>query len=820
MQKAVLALCLATGLALGQANQEDNFSLADLMNIKLQTGSFLELDLTKSALSMTVIDRDKLRLSGARHLTEALEVYVPGFQYMYNKWNGVLWGMRGVATDRNTKFIVLVNGHKMNTEARDGFFQETTIGMLGDVQRIEVLRGPAGLVYGTGAIAGIVNIVTRSVEKEGFEVSGKMGAWSFEDRTREWQGLAFLHPASGQDLVASLGYQSADGVGMNRSRIWGMGSWPYNSGSLSQQGAASDGSMFEKDGDWKTSLDWKGEHFRLYARATHQVDNAGGMFPYDPWPEISGTPDSTAAAKNFKGKSITWNDPFWSGTESYGNSRRDYIADNVMVDGTYELPIQDDLLKLHAGFDGNTNRIAIAYRRGYEADLTSTPQDAVEETFGERRYTGGFTYLLKRIPKLQLAMGYEFRYDDIGDDLDGKNIKAGNINKKVVSEIQYTNHALYSEGFYDLNEKVGISAGLRWDGHTRTIDDGGILSPKLALVLNPTKGHTIKLIGQSSANNGSADNYEYNRWHFNEVGDHPTSLFYERPYVRPADTTAAKTVIVPAPTQAQLHSLKPERTTSFELATAHQFGAVSVMPSFSYNMVTDLMAWNQDYFRVVNVGEYNYINLDLDVEYKTKVLTVGANHTWQRPVNTDPMKWHTTLSAPAQARNADGTPKFDSSIVGGRTYYYPVEDPTATTSKTIYPVYDQVTKDGKTFLNLASHVTKVYGDWKALEWLTLHGDARIFWGLDGRDSLYAADEAKGWDYLNITRDAMVKLDLSCQMALPRDFILTLYAYDLLGSETGSLATNSARWQQMATPDQKDVYGTDFRSFALKVDKSF
>lgn len=131
-----------------------DLSLEELLNMKVTSGSFLDLDLKNSALSLTVINQEQIHLSGARHLSELLEIYVPGFQYMYNKWNGVIWGMRGVAADRNTKFIFLVNGHKMNTEARDGANMELDLGMLGDIERVEIIRGPSGLIYGSGAIGG------------------------------------------------------------------------------------------------------------------------------------------------------------------------------------------------------------------------------------------------------------------------------------------------------------------------------------------------------------------------------------------------------------------------------------------------------------------------------------------------------------------------------------------------------------------------------------------------------------------------------------------------------------------------------------------
>lgn len=127
-----LAIALLFTISWAQEESEAGFedlSLSSLLNLALQTGSFLELDLKKSPLSMTVITRDQVTASGARHLTELLEIYVPGFQYMYNKWNGEIWGMRGVAADRNTKFIFLVNGHKMNHESRDGAMSELNLGL-------------------------------------------------------------------------------------------------------------------------------------------------------------------------------------------------------------------------------------------------------------------------------------------------------------------------------------------------------------------------------------------------------------------------------------------------------------------------------------------------------------------------------------------------------------------------------------------------------------------------------------------------------------------------------------------------------------------
>ncbi|HQF55968.1 MAG TPA: TonB-dependent receptor plug domain-containing protein [Fibrobacteria bacterium] len=816
----LLAALLTAGAVNANAPAgDDMLSLEALLSIKLQTGSFLELDLAKSPLSMTVISKEKVGLSGARNLSELLEVYVPGFQYMYNKWNGVLWGMRGVANDRNTKFIVLVNGHKMNTEARDGFFQETSMGLFGDVERIEVLRGPAGLVYGSGAIAGIVNIVTRTADKNGSEIVARAGTWSNHGNMyTSVQGTVFGKMAEGQSLVATAGWESSNGVGNGVSRIYGNGSWPFPSGlktSRMGDGVPVDGSAHAVPLNWKGAVDFDVNGLRLYARATHSVQEAGGFFIKDPWPGVMGAPAATDGDALIDGRNVPATDPFWSGTESWNTSRREYVADNILVDARYEIPIGENDLKLHAGFDGNTARIQREMRPGYEANAESNERNSfLEETFGERRYTLGATFLFKTIEKLQLAVGAEQRFDDIGDDLSGRNSQQEKATHKIVSDILYSNTAVFTEGWYDVMPHLGVDFGLRWDGHTRTIDNGGTLNGKLAGVYEVVPGHTVKLIFQSSSNNGSADNYEYNRNNFNDAGVPYVAPHFEKPTEPPGGNSN----VIYGVTTEQLHELKPEKIYSFELTSSHDLGSgVSVAPSVSYNMVRDLFAWNQTMFRVVNVGEYNHLDADLQVDWTSKFVDVGANHAMQMIVNTDVDEQAETFTSQGVDKTKAGW--YDSTALsGGGWTYYPVIN--GTVSSTVNPVKEQISADGSNFLSLNTHVSKMWVNVKPLSWLTVHTDVRVFWGMWGRDSIYNADEKLGYNYLSIQTDPSVKWNLSAHARLPDGWEIGVYGYDLLGETKGGLATHAIRWQQMGDAGQRDLYAVDLRSYAIDVKKSF
>ena len=860
----LLAALLTAGAVNANApvGDGDELSLEALMNIKLQTGSFLELDLAKSPLSMTIIDKNKIELAGSRDLSELLEVYVPGFVYMYNRWNGKIWGMRGVANDRNTKFIVLVNGHKMNTEARDGFFQETSMGLFGDVERIEVLRGPAGLVYGSGAIAGIVNVVTKKAEKNGAEVYAKAGAWShFANTSTSAQGVVSGKIADDQSFSATLGWEKSDGLGDGVSQIYGRPLWPvpfWLSPEVQPASLPSDGSAHSTPGNWKGSFDYDYKGFRLYGRVTHQVQTAGGFFPRDPWPHYQGSPAALKTnAKTFQdsinaiqgrvsagtattsdharlaeyrarlydlqiqtqtvqpvqidGKTVQLDDPFWSSVEPGGNHRRTYVADNIMLEANYDLALGENTLKLKAGFDGNSNLLVREPRLGEEAQNVNEREQRLEEAFGERRYTLGATYLMKNIPKLQMAVGVEQRWDDIGDDLFGRNSQQGKASHNIVTDILYTNTAVFAEAWYDVLDNFGVDLGARWDGHTRTIDDGGTFNGKLAGVYTPVQGHTVKLIFQTSSNNATADNYEYNR---NNFDDNNFAWDRDHFYTPTTGAPSANADIVPGVSLDELHLLKPEKVYSFELTSNHDMGyGLSMSPSVSYNMVRDMFAWSQRLYRVVNVGEYDNMNIDIQADYKSSYIDIGANHSVQMVVNTEIADQNKKLEVDGYSRT--GTSWYE---LGSDGYYYPKSDIKETI--TVNVVRDQISVDGENFMSIPTHMTKVYADAKLTPWLTLHNDVRVFWGLWGRDSMAAVDEKGGWEDFDIHADPIMKWNASLHMKLPGDWSVGLYVNDILGVEKGGQTAHTLRWNQSYDIGARDLYAVDLRSYAIDVKKSF
>lgn len=129
--------------------------------IQVTTASKVAEKLTDAPASITVITRADIDRYGYRNLAEALarvpEVYT---HYTGNNFDTDFRGFFTNNTRRNVLFMI--NGHRINDRFHFGDFYADVIGDLHNVERIEVIRGPGGALYGNVAVLGVVNIITRN----------------------------------------------------------------------------------------------------------------------------------------------------------------------------------------------------------------------------------------------------------------------------------------------------------------------------------------------------------------------------------------------------------------------------------------------------------------------------------------------------------------------------------------------------------------------------------------------------------------------------------------------------------------------------------
>ncbi|SMF36991.1 TonB-dependent Receptor Plug Domain [Pseudobacteriovorax antillogorgiicola] len=171
----VMATFSHTLFAATSENLQDLMELSaeELLSTKVSTGSLRESIGAKSASAVTIIDRADIELTSARSLANLLEQHVPGLLLMTHS-EGSKIGIRGLIAAENYKLLLLVNGKNITNMVYEGAILELDNWDLQDIERIEVVRGPGSVTYGTGAIAGVINIITRTAKAKHQLVSSEL----------------------------------------------------------------------------------------------------------------------------------------------------------------------------------------------------------------------------------------------------------------------------------------------------------------------------------------------------------------------------------------------------------------------------------------------------------------------------------------------------------------------------------------------------------------------------------------------------------------------------------------------------------------------
>ncbi len=155
-----------------------DLSLNELDKLKISSGASLtRTEAGKVPASVTLITREMIEDSGARNLDELLEIYVPNLiRLEVAGGTGPKVGMRGILGGKNNKTLLLVNGRVMNQRAFYGAVSERFLPLFGDIESIEVVRGPGSSVYGPGAINGVISIRTSAQGlSDGLEATFRQG---------------------------------------------------------------------------------------------------------------------------------------------------------------------------------------------------------------------------------------------------------------------------------------------------------------------------------------------------------------------------------------------------------------------------------------------------------------------------------------------------------------------------------------------------------------------------------------------------------------------------------------------------------------------
>jgi iron complex outermembrane recepter protein len=158
---ALLMLVTITVKSNGQQIKDlSEASLEDLMNIRVTSVTRTEQPLSRTASAIFVITPEDIRRSGATNIPDLLRM-VPGVDVAQINANTWAISARGLNGRFSNELLVLLDGRNVYTPTFGGVFWDVLDTPLEDIERIEVIRGTGGTIWGANAVNGVVNIITR-----------------------------------------------------------------------------------------------------------------------------------------------------------------------------------------------------------------------------------------------------------------------------------------------------------------------------------------------------------------------------------------------------------------------------------------------------------------------------------------------------------------------------------------------------------------------------------------------------------------------------------------------------------------------------------
>ena len=267
LSHAIAALCIA--LDAGGAAAQDaaswpklaadlsRLSIEELANIEITSVSKRAEPLSGAAAAVYVITREDIRRSGATSIPETLRLG-PNLQVARVDASQYAISARGFNSTTANKLLVLIDGRTVYTPLFSGVFWDVQDTLLEDIERIEVISGPGGTQWGSNAVNGVINIITRksSDTQGGLASAGagtaergttmRYGGRLGEDATYRIHGKSFNR----DNTVGASGVGARDS--WNKGQVGFRMDWSRTSDAITLQADAYDGSIDQAVNNNKT----------------------------------------------------------------------------------------------------------------------------------------------------------------------------------------------------------------------------------------------------------------------------------------------------------------------------------------------------------------------------------------------------------------------------------------------------------------------------------------------------------------------------------------------------------------------------------------
>lgn len=261
-------------------------TLEQLANLQVTSVSRRPEALASAAAAIEVITGEEIRRSGAQSLPEALRL-ARNLQVARVDAQYYAISARGFNSfQASNKLLVLIDGRSVYTPLYSGVLWDAQQVSLQDIERIEVISGPGGTLWGANAVNGVVNIITRSAaETQGFSADLYAGSLDqqadlrYGDRIGDVSYRVWATGFARGDMELPSGASAGDDWRM--ARVGFRADWNDAENNLMFQGALRE--RIDEGGDnsgghilarWQRLLD-DGSSFQLQAFASRAAADAG-----------------------------------------------------------------------------------------------------------------------------------------------------------------------------------------------------------------------------------------------------------------------------------------------------------------------------------------------------------------------------------------------------------------------------------------------------------------------------------------------------------------------------------------------------------------
>lgn len=410
-----------------------NMSLEELSNIQVITASKIPQKIETVPAKVRLITAEQITNNGYLTLEEAL-ADLPGMQFRNtNGYNSYVF-MRGVPSQNNF-ILILVDGIQINELNSGGFYGGAQYN-LHNVERIEIVYGPASALYGTNAVSGIVNIITKNPKNH-----------------------------TGLDLYALYGTFNTVNTGAS------YGNWSYN-----------------KNFGWRVSGMYK---------TTQKADLKGAAGDYNWSDNMENFEDDYALDARLTWRHISWGLNYQnkqSSAATYNKSTGTHYRD---TDTFWNIRFINSWLKHNFMVNNKIHLMTQLYYRNATVLDNSVliVTDTLQVGYYRPNQLAGFESLLNYTPteKSRLVTGIVYEYENLAHSYANTFSIGPTIRPPKPPKPQMDNNALFSifsQYQYKLLQSFQLYAGARFDNSSIY---GQVLTPRLGLVFNK-KNYTGKLL--------------------------------------------------------------------------------------------------------------------------------------------------------------------------------------------------------------------------------------------------------------------------------------------------------------------------------------